>query len=245
MRRTSLAASSLWVRTKASADEKSRPPTRAKSMMRKRIGLFSQTRWSRRFLISSSTTLIVPKKTGVRRARGVELTESLELHDVGLRADRLDKGSLGAWATDRRLCRRAAKDGTNGTPARALNDEEDTRQDDADEKTNDKVKDGHANGDDPDRDVLHSVDTVPGVPDGLDDEIDTEDVDESTDNHDRWWLVRAQGSVLTKVADYRRPNKHDARCRSSQHDTRESGSATDTVDWGQRRNGVGTYRAHC
>lgn len=61
--RTSLAASKRCTLTNASAEEKSRPWTRAKSMMRKRIGLCCHLARSRSFRISSSTVVIVPKNT--------------------------------------------------------------------------------------------------------------------------------------------------------------------------------------
>lgn len=120
-------------------------------------------------------------------------------------------GTLGA---------RAAKDCANRLSSRVLDDEEHGGEDDAEQETDDKIEpetgvsvaqcryqlgsQSHPDRDGPDRDVLHFIDPMSGVPDRLSNvdefgafcllcatyllyQIDTENKDQGSDNHDSCW----------------------------------------------------------
>lgn len=121
---------------------------------------------------------MVPKNTGVRGTGGLPLTEPLQLHDIGLRANVLDERALSTGTTNSRFCGGAIEDCADRPPAGALNHEKDTREDDAKQKADDKVEagvssveyeylHGHSNCNHPDGDVFHTIDTIAGVPDSL------------------------------------------------------------------------------
>ena len=111
--------------------------------------------------------------------------------------------------------------------------EERTAGNDAEEDTKDKVPDGHHDHDARNCGILHPADTVSSVPESFFDEVDAEDEDECSHNHDSYCRRQRNGREMTdertNIGDWPRSDKQEDCGRTGEHETRNTGVPANTV----------------